>query len=131
LNKIPLDSAKAGAALKLLNGDVKDVGTTFRPDRRPSRLGDDGARPARIKSTRAEVKKLGEEFTKTGDIDVFKKLSKASGDLSSLTGFRKTLSNSIETGLKDGVEKGGPEAARTFSAAVPGRHHRRVHGAAT
>lgn len=118
LDKIPADAARAAAAMKLLSGDVKDVSTNFQA------VGDRSSAmtilDSRIRNTRAEVKKLGEEFTRTGDIDVFKKLGRASGDLSALTGFRKTLSNSVETGLKDGVEKGGPAAARTFSSMFQG-----------
>jgi hypothetical protein len=118
LGKIPLESAKAAAALKLLNGDVKDVGTNF------AAVGDRSSAmtilDSRIRSTRAEVKKLADEFTRTGDIDVFHKLGQASGNLSALTRIRKDLSNAVDSGLKDGVTKGAPEAARTFSSAFEG-----------
>jgi hypothetical protein len=118
LNKIPLDAMKAGAAMKLLSGDINDVGTNFQ------RVGDRSTAmtvlDARIKNTRAEVKKLGEEFVKTGDVDVFKRLNKSSGDLNLLTNLRKSLSNSVERGLKDGVKSAGPEAANTFTQLFQG-----------
>lgn len=118
LNKIPADALKAGAAMRLLSGDVKDVSTNF------AAVGDKSSAmtilDSRIRSTRGEVKKLTEEFIRTGDVDIFHKLGRASGDLSALTDIRKKLSNSIETGLKDGVSKGGPEAARTFSSLFQG-----------
>jgi hypothetical protein len=118
LNKIPADALKAGAAMKLLSGDVKDIGTNFQA------VGDKSTAmtvlDTRIKNTRAEVKKLSEEFVKTGDLDVFKRLNKSSGDLSILTDLRKKLSNSVETGLKDGVKSAGPEAANTFAQLFQG-----------
>lgn len=118
LNKIPLDAMKAGAAMKLLSGDIGDVGTNFQ------RVGDRSSAmtilDTRIKNTRNEVKKLTEEFVKTGDVDVFKRLNKSSGDLNLLTNLRKNLSNSVEKGIKEGVEKVGPEAAGTFSQLFEG-----------
>ncbi len=118
LDKIPPDALKAGAAMKLLSGDVKDVGANFQA------VGDKATAmtvlDTRIKNTRAEVKKLGDEFVKTGDIDVFAKLNKTSGDLSALMDFRKKLSNSVEGGLKDGVSKGGPNSAVTFASLIQG-----------
>jgi hypothetical protein len=118
LNKVPLDAMKAGAAMKLLSGDIGEVGTNFQ------RVGDRSSAmtilDTRIKNTRNEVKKLAEEFVKTGDVDVFKRLNRSSGDLNLLTNLRKSLSNSVESGLKDGVKKAGPEAAGTFSQLFEG-----------
>src|SRR4051794_31544798 len=83
LNKIPADSAKAAAAMKLLNGDVKDVGTNV------EQIGNKSTAmtvlDARIRNSRAEVRKLTSEFLKTGDVDVFKRLGESKGNLDSLT----------------------------------------------
>lgn len=118
LNKIPADALKAGAALKLLKGDVKDVGTNFEA------IGDKSTAMTildqRIKNTRSEVRKLTDEFVKTGDVDIFHKLGQAQSNLGSLTKIRKDLSNAVDGGLKDGVDKGGPQSAKTFSSLLQG-----------
>jgi ribosome-associated translation inhibitor RaiA len=104
LDKIPADALKAGAAMKLLSGDIKDVGTNFQA------VGDKSTAMTvldqRIRNTRGEVKKLTEEFVKTGDVDVFQRLGKASGNLSALTKIRKDLVN--------GLESAGDEGGRGF-----------------
>lgn len=114
LNKIPLDAAKAGAAMKLLGGDVNDVGKKFET------LGDKstamGLLDVRIKTARAEVKKLGEEFVKTGDIEVFKHLGKADADLRALQTVRRGLADAIKGGASDG----GGQFASTFASFVQG-----------
>lgn len=110
ITKIPADAMKAGAAMKLLSGDIADVGTNFQ------RVGDKSSAmtvlDARIKNTRGEVKKLTEEFVKTGDVDVFRKLGQSSGELKSLTNFRKKLAKTLEDGAADGAKA----ATGTFSS---------------
>ncbi len=99
LDKIPADAAKAGAALKLLNGDVESVG------KHVNDLGHGtaafAALDAKIRTTKAEVRKLADEFVKTGDVDVFKKLGDAQGRLGSLMKIRKNITESIEDGVED------------------------------
>lgn len=118
LDKIPADAAKAAAAMKLLKGDVGEAEMHFKE------LGDSSAGMTilqqRIKDTRTEVKKLTDEFVKTGDVDVFHKLGKAQGELTELNNLRKKLSTAVEGGVKDGVERGGPQAANTFSSFFQG-----------
>ncbi|WP_433078844.1 hypothetical protein ACQP1P_38510 [Dactylosporangium sp. CA-052675] len=93
LDKIPPDAAKAAAALKLLGGDINSVGDKV------NSLGEKNNGLAvldtKIKQTRAEVKKLADEFVKTGDIDVFRKLGDAQGRLSGLQSVRKKLADAI------------------------------------
>lgn len=93
LNKIPTDAAKAGAALKLLGGDVDSVGTKV------NSLGEKNVGlatlDAKIREAQKEVRKLGDEFVKTGDVDVFKKLGDASGRLDGLKSVRKKLADAI------------------------------------
>jgi hypothetical protein len=104
LNRIPPDAAKAGAALKLLSGDVNDVGMKVQ------NIGDKNTGLAvldsKIKSTRTEVRKLADEFTKTGDVDVFKKLGDSQGRLSALTKIRKDLADSVSSGVGEGMLAG-------------------------
>lgn len=110
LDKIPGDAARAAAALKLLSGDVKSVG---------DRVDSIGAKnsglvilDAKIRDARNEVKKLGDEFVKTGDIDVFKKLGEAEGKLRGLQDVRKKLSAAIVDGTEDGLKNMGPGFAK-------------------
>lgn len=114
LDKIPPDALKAGAAMKLLSSDVKDVGANI------GAVGDRSTAltilDTRIKNTRAEVKKLGDEFVKTGDVEVFKKLGQASGDLQGLTSIRKKLAKALDDGARDG----GRDGAKSFSQLFQG-----------
>lgn len=102
ITKIPADAAKAGAALKLLDGDVGSVGKNVND------LGNKNSGLAvldsKIKSTRTEVRKLADEFVKTGDVDVFKKLGDSQGKLEALTKVRKELAESVEDGIKTGAK---------------------------
>jgi hypothetical protein len=104
LDKIPADAAKAAAAMKLLGGDVNDVGGKMQS------LGDKNTGLAvldsKIKSTRGEIRKLADEFAKTGDVDVFKKLGDSQGRLSALTKIRKDLAESVSTGVGEGMLAG-------------------------
>ena len=111
LDKIPSDAARAAAALKLLDGSVEDVG---------KHVDDLGGKntglavlDSKIKTTRSEVKKLADEFLKTGDIDIFKKLGDSQGKLSALTKIRKEITSSIEVGVKDAVTGGVRNAAQS------------------
>lgn len=93
LDKIPTDAAKASAALKLLGGDVNALGDKV------TSLGEKNTGlavlDAKIKASRTEVKKLADEFVKTGDIDVFKKLGDAEGRLRGLETIRKKLKDAL------------------------------------
>lgn len=93
LNKIAPDAAKAGAALKLLGGDVDSVGNKV------NSLGEKNVGLAlldsKIKEAQKEVRKLADEFQRTGDIDIFKKLGDASGKLNGLQEVRKKLKDAI------------------------------------
>src|SRR5262249_50383805 len=93
LDKIPPDAAKAGAALRLLDGDVKNVGKTVND------LGEKNTGlavlDAKIREAQKEVRKLGEEFAKTGNVDVFRKLGDAEGKLRGLKDVRKKLADAL------------------------------------
>jgi hypothetical protein len=101
LDKIPPDAAKASAALKLLDGSVTDVGR---------HVNDLGAKSTglavldgKIKVTRGEIRKLTDEFIKTGDVDTFKKLGESQGLLQALTKTRKQLASTVLGGIEDGA----------------------------
>lgn len=102
ITKIPPDAAKAGAALKLLGGEADAAG------RKLENIGDKrtnlAALDAKIRTTRAEVRKLADEFAKTGDVEIFKKLGDSQGKLSALTTIRKDIAESITDGAKDAAQ---------------------------
>jgi hypothetical protein len=112
LNDIPPDAARAAAALKLLGGDVKTVGD------RVESLGQKNASLAilesKIRDTRTEVRKLSDEFVKTGDVDVSKKIGDASGRLEGLKAVRSKIKDELEGGVKDAVTGGVRNAAQSF-----------------
>jgi hypothetical protein len=105
LDKIPPDAMKAAAAMKLLSGDVTLVGKS---------VSDLGAKSvglsvldAKIRESQREVRKLSDEFMKTGDLDVFKKLGDATGKLEGLKAVRTKLKDAIVGGVVDGVSNAG------------------------
>lgn len=129
ITKIPVDAAKAGAALKLLGADVKTVGD------RVGSLGEKNTGltllDAKIRQTKSEVRKLADEFVRTGDIEVFKKLGQAEGHLRGLQDTRKKLAGALVEGVEDAAKvvgktlaKGGIEAGtefgKTFTAGLQG-----------
>jgi hypothetical protein len=116
LNKLPADAAKAGAAMKLLGGSVDDVGNKV------TDLGEKNTSLAvldsKIRSTRGEVKKLADEFVKTGDVDVFKKLGDAEGRLRGLQDVRKKIADALTPGS---LVKEGEKAGEGFFKGVLGK----------
>lgn len=102
LDKIPADALKAAAATKLLSGSVDDLTKNI------YKIGDKATAisvmDTRIASARAEVKKLADEFVKTGDIDVFRKLGDAQSRLGSMQKIRKELAKALEDGSQDGAK---------------------------
>lgn len=99
ITKIPSDAAKAAIAFKLLGAEAEGAADQMK------RLGQKdlglSVLDAKIRNTRAEMRKLADEFGETGDLDVFKKLGDAQGRLGSLTKIRKQLAETIEDGAKD------------------------------
>jgi hypothetical protein len=101
ITKIPPDAAKAATALRLLGSDADGAGKKL------ANLGDKytslSILDARIKTTRAEVRKLADEFVRTGDVDTFRKLGDSQGLLTALTKTRKEVAKAIEGGVSDAV----------------------------
>jgi len=104
LDKIPPDAAKAAAALKLLGGSLDEASVKF--DSISDKQTKLAALDSQISKTRTEVRKLSDEFTKTGDVEVFKKLGDAQGRLSALSKIRKGIASSVEDGAREGFLKG-------------------------
>ena len=110
ITKIPPDAAKAALALKLLGTEatstgrkVGDVGVGSTTSM--SKLGD------AVSTARGEVRKLADEFNRTGDVSVLGKLFNAQKDLKALEGLQKRVSGALQQGAADG----GREAGQIFA----------------
>lgn len=114
LGKIPGDAAKAGASMKLLGGDVDGVGKKLTMVQEKSTALT--VLDSKIRTSRNEVRKLADEFAKTGSADVFKKLGSENANLLNLGTMRKKLSSELKAGFEDGAKTG----ASTFSATIQG-----------
>jgi hypothetical protein len=101
LDKIPADAAKAAAAMKLLGGEAVSAGGKLDDIGKGTKL---TLLDAKLRETRGEVRKLADEFQKTGDVDVFKRLGDAQGRLAALTKVRKSVADSFEFGVEDGLK---------------------------
>ncbi|HEV8174327.1 MAG TPA: hypothetical protein VGP91_11840 [Actinoplanes sp.] len=116
ITKIPSDAARAGAAMKLLGGDVDNLGKNLH------QIGDRSTAlnvlDSRIRNSRSEVRKLTEEFVKTGDVDVFSRLGKASGELKGLTDLRGRITKELKGGLEDGAKQGAGTFASVFQGGI-------------
>lgn len=116
LDKIPADAAKAAAALKLLSGSVDDVG------HKVTSLGEKNVHlatlEAKIRETRTEVRKLGDEFVKTGDVDVFKKLGDATSRLKVLQDTRSKIKSAL---IPDDLAQDAEKLADGFFKRFAGR----------
>jgi hypothetical protein len=99
ITKIPPDAAKAAAAMRLLGDDAGKVGakldTLGRSSTSMSLL------DQRILHTRGELRRLADEFNRTGDSGTLQKLFKADADVKGLERLRKQLTSAFRAGITD------------------------------
>lgn len=100
LKKIPADAAKAAAAMKLLGADADGAGGKLQGIGEKTKSMD--LMTQRIQLARIEVKRLGEEFNRTGDVDIFAKLRQSQIDLRVLEDLRKKVAGALEQGAVEG-----------------------------
>lgn len=114
VKKIPTDAEKAALALKMMGTEAGSVGDKFQS------IGDRSTAlrvlDQRIKESQAEVRKLGEEFVKTGDVDVFRKLGNSDSALRGLRDLRKSIVGVVE----DAGDEGGQGFVRRFTNKIGG-----------
>lgn len=118
INKLPIDSVRAAAAMQLLNGDVQKFGDNVLAIGNKSsamQLVDQ-----RIRSTRNEIRQLIADFEKTGDADIFKRLGGKQGDLNALTDIRARLSKAIKDAATDGMSSMEKSLETSFSKGLVG-----------
>jgi hypothetical protein len=65
------------------------------------------------------VRALGQEFAKTGDIDVFKNLRAAEKDLKKLEKFTKEIAKATTTGIQTGAQDGAKTLSQAFADLPP------------
>jgi hypothetical protein len=114
LEKIPPDALKAAAAVKALGDGVK--GAADHLDTMAAKSAGLSVLDQKLAESRAEVKKLTEEFIRTGDMDVFERLGRASANERSLSGIRRRLATTLEEGAQDGARA----AVGTFASMLQG-----------
>jgi hypothetical protein len=116
LKKISPDAVKAAAAMKLLSSSSAELGNNI------SQIGDKATAlqvlDRRIATSRSEVRKLADEFLKTGDLDVFKKLGDSEGELGKLSGIRKALVAELKGGAEEGAKVAGGTFAQVFQGGI-------------
>src|SRR6266568_115173 len=118
LKETERDAAKAAAAMKLLGDSTDDIGNKVDAIGNKSTAMD--ALNKRITDSRIEVRRLGEEFNRTGDSSVFEKLGKTTKDLKGLERIRKDLTGALEMGAQDGGKEAGKTFVDTFRSSISG-----------
>lgn len=114
LNKIPADAAKAAAALKLLGTESADAKLKLDDIGKSSTVL--GLLDKRLADSRMEVRKLADEFNRTGDAHVLEKMFSAQKEVRGL----ERLSKNIAKALGDAGEEGGKELTKSLSATLQG-----------
>lgn len=89
ITKIPPDAAKAAAAMKLLGDESGKAGLKLENLGKSSTSM--GLLDERIVHTRGELRKLADEFNRTGDAGTLQRLFKTGDELKDLERFRKRL----------------------------------------
>lgn len=114
LKRIPPDAAKAAAAMKLLGTETIGTGNYIKG------IGDKAHAlqilDGRVREAELSVRRLGQEFVRTGSIDVWESLNRADSQLRSLSAMRKRLVDALQAGAKEG----GKAAAGTFAQVFQG-----------
>lgn len=104
LKKIPRDAAAAAAAMKLLGTETTSTGQYIKGiDKNSNAL---QVLSTKIKEAEADVRRLGEQFVRTGSVDVWERLNKSDSQLRALTAMRKKLTDTVGDGVSDGFLDG-------------------------
>jgi hypothetical protein len=109
LRRTPDAAASVARALRLLGVEGEGAGERLRW----VGGGGDSLRvlDTHLASTRNEVRRLGEEFNRTGSIDVFRRLGESEQNLRSLELLRRRITGAVGDGAEDGVLDGVRSAA--------------------
>lgn len=114
ITKIPPDAAKAAAAMKLLGAESSSARLKL-DDLGQSSTGL-GLLDQRIVHTRDEVKRLADEFNRTGDSSLLEKMFSGQRDLRELEKLKKNIAGTLDAAGK----LGGQEFGKSFSASIQG-----------
>jgi hypothetical protein len=109
LRRTPDSAASVARALRLLGIEGEGAGAHLRW----VGGGGDSLRvlDTHLASTRNEVRRLGEEFNRTGSIDVFRRLGESEQNMRSLELLRRRITGAVDDGVQDGVQDGVRSAA--------------------
>jgi hypothetical protein len=114
LKKIPPDAAKASAAMKLLGDDTGKAALKLQDFGRSSTSM--GLLDQHIEHTRGELRRLADEFDRTGDSGTLQRLFRTGDELKDLERFKKRL----VSWAGDAGKQGGQEFAKNLSASSQG-----------
>ena len=119
LKKLPRDASEAAAAMKLLG--VESGKTRVALEDGTGRLSTSlGVLDQKLAAARAEVRKLADEFNRTGDAGTLDKLFKADTAAKDLEKLAKRLTSDLATSVQNGISAGGKEGAKNASASLQG-----------
>lgn len=134
ITKIPPDAAKAAASLKLLGDESGKAGVALEDGVGKSSTSL-GVLNQRLKAAQEEVRRLAEEFNRTGSATTLENLFSADKAVKNLERLKKDLTRSLESGaaaagrsvansvavaIADGSQQGFKEGAKTFAASIQG-----------
>lgn len=113
ITKIPPDATKAAASIKLLGEGTGAAQSKFDGLGKSSKTTLENL-DQRLIRTREQVKRLGDEFNRTGDVGVLERMFKGQGELKALEGLRKKLTGALGQGAADA----GPQISKATGDAV-------------
>lgn len=119
LGKTAPAAAKAAAAMKLL-GDEGGKTKVALEDGIGKNSTSLGVLDQKLQAARAEVRRLADEFNKTGDAGTLSKLFDAKNVAGDLEKLQKQLTSAMYTGTKTGLDLGGKEGSKSIFASIQG-----------
>lgn len=119
LDKTTPAAARAAAAMKLL-GDEGGKTKVALEDGIGKNSTSLGVLDQKLQAARAEVRKLADEFNRTGDSNTLGKLFDAKNIAGDLEKLQKNLTSALYTGTKVGLSEGGQEGSKSIFASIQG-----------
>lgn len=119
IDKTAPAAAKAAAAMKVLGLESGKTKLALEDGigKNSSSL---GVLDQKLQAARAEVRRLADEFNRTGDAATLEKLFNADQAAKDLEKLTKMLTKDLTAGIKDGISTGSKEGAKDASSVIQG-----------